>query len=407
MAATVPANSVREPTAPASSRRRLGRHRSVYTFSVLKIAESLPWYDFLNRPPLPVAASDSLDFLRRASILVTGAGGSIGSSLALRLAALRPRKLVLLEASENNLYELESRLCSQGASGVTVSCLGSVTDESLLEEIFATHSPKWILHTAAHKHVALLEEHPLAALNNNAVGTFALVRKAHMIGSQVILVSTDKAASPASVMGATKRLAELIVRAHGGTVVRLGNVLGSRGSVVETFIRQAASGDALTLTHPEARRYLLTLEESIELLLLGAIEAFARSQHDQPKSLLLAADLDRTYRVCDLAEFIALRVAPNRKVSFTTSGLRQGEKMVEELWGSDEIAAVDSRNGLRVIESPLVPLPQLEFELMRMEEAILSRDLTSAITILRGLVSFLPSDCLLALLQAAAVQVPA
>jgi FlaA1/EpsC-like NDP-sugar epimerase len=385
----------------------LGRYRPVYTFRVLQIAESFPWYDFLNRDPLPVAASDSLEFLRGASILVTGAGGSIGTSLALRLAALRPRRLVLLEASENNLYELESRLRSEGATGVTVSCLGSVTDESLLEEIFATHSPKWIFHAAAHKHVALLEEHPLAALKNNAAGTFALVKKAHLIGYQVILVSTDKAASSASVMGATKRLAELIVRAHGGTAVRLGNVLGSRGSVVETFIRQAASGDALTLTHPEARRYLLTLEESVELLLSGAIEAFARSQHDQPKSLLLAADLDRTYRVRDLAEFIALRVAPNRKVSFTTSGLRQGEKMVEELWGSDEIATGHARNGLRLVDSPLVPLPQLELELTRMEEAILCRDLRSAITILQSLVNFSPSDCLLALLQAAAVQVPA
>ena len=208
------------------------------------IEESVDWYRFLARPRLPLADSVAEDILRGKNILVTGAGGSIGSALAVRLARLLPHKLIVLEASESNLHELRSRFDRSQSADQPVSdsiCyLGSVTDEALLDEIFAQHQPDWIFHAAAHKHVPLLEDHPLAALTNNVLGTHALCMRAEAGRSRMVLLSTDKAAAPASMMGATKRVAELIVLAMGGTVVRLGNVLASRGSVVETFTRQIA-----------------------------------------------------------------------------------------------------------------------------------------------------------------------
>ena len=363
----------------------------IYTLIVQPIEESVDWYRFLERPRLPVADPAAENILRGKSILVTGAGGSIGSSLAVRLARLSPRKLVLLESSESHLHELQSRFDNSQSADDRVCYLGSVTDEALLDEIFAQHQPDWIFHAAAHKHVPLLEEHPLAALANNVLGTHALCTRAGR--SRVVLLSTDKAAAPASMMGATKRVAELIVLAMGGTAVRLGNVLASRGSVVETFARQIVQGEPITITDPEAGRFWLTVEESTELLISAAAEASENAM----EAMLLVPDLARTHLVGDLAKFIVKQFSPDKDTPVKFIGLGPGEKKLEVLWTEGEEAAVAGRNGLRRIHAQRMPRKQLEFGLRELRLAIGRRDLAEALTALQSLVpGYSPSQRVIA-----------
>ena len=357
------------------------------------IEESVDWYRFLARPRLPVADSAAEQILRGKSILVTGAGGSIGSSLAVRLARLSPHKLVLLESSESHLHELQSRFDNSHSANDRVCYLGSVTDEALFDEIFAQHQPDWIFHAAAHKHVSLLEDHPLAAMLNNVLGTHALCTRAEADRSRVVLLSTDKAAAPASMMGATKRVAELIVLAMGGTAVRLGNVLASRGSVVETFARQIAQGEPITITDPEAGRFWLTVEESTELLISAAAEA----SENVMEAMLLAPDLVRTHQVSDLAKFIVEQFSPDKDTPVEFIGLGPGEKKLEVLWAEDEEAAIAGRNGLRRIHTQLMLRKQLEFGLRELRLAIVRRDLAEALTALQSLVpDYSPSQRVIA-----------
>ena len=201
-------------------------------------------------------------------ILVTGAGGSIGSALARSLVAFAPRQLVLLEAAEHSLYEIDAALPHELDF---VPVLGSVTQPALLKELFARHQPQIVYHAAAYKHVPLMEQNPFAAIENNALGTSVLVEAARAGGvEQFILLSTDKAVDPVSIMGASKRIGELIVLAAGGKAVRLGNVLGSEGSIVPLFLKQIASGLPLTVTHASMRRYFLTISDAVTLLLHAA-----------------------------------------------------------------------------------------------------------------------------------------
>ncbi len=360
------------------------RYRSgVYTLIVQPIEESVDWYRFLARPRLPVADSVAEDILRGKSILVTGAGGSIGSSLAVRLAKLSPHKLVLLEASESHLHELQSRSERSQSVSDRVCYLGSVTDEALLDEIFAQHQPDWVFHAAAHKHVSLLEDHPLAALTNNVLGTHSLCMRAEAGRSRMVLLSTDKAAAPASMMGATKRVAELVVLATGGAAVRLGNVLASRGSVIETFIRQIAQGKPITITDPEAARFWLTVEESIELLISAAAEV----NDSATDAMLLVPDLARTHLVGDLAKFVVEQFPADQKTLVEVIGLRPGEKKQEVLWAETEEPASESRNGLRRIYTQSMSKTHLEFWLLALRQAIGMRDLAEALAALQSLVS--------------------
>ena len=237
---------------------------------MLSSLQNLDWRGFLARPRLASPPAEALDALAQLPILITGAGGSIGSALALRLGALSPPKLVLLEASESNLYALERDWAAAGIATPRSFILGSAADGALLEEVFSAHAPRIVFHAAAFKHVPLMEEQPLAAIANNIFVTETLVRRAAIHGARVVLLSTDKAVAPASVMGATKRVGEQIVLASGGTVLRLGNVLASRDSVAEIFARQIAQGGPITITDPAARRYFLTLDEAVNLLLTVA-----------------------------------------------------------------------------------------------------------------------------------------
>jgi FlaA1/EpsC-like NDP-sugar epimerase len=358
------------------------------------------WYSFLARPPLPPPSKNILKALAGQSTLITGAGGSIGAALAHRLTALNPPNLLLLESSESNLYALTSKLPS---SPSVTFLLGSAADPALLEYIFAKHSPDIVFHAAAFKHVPLMEQHPLAAIANNIFATEALTRAGAAHHSRVVLLSTDKAVEPASVMGATKRVAEQIVQTSRGTVLRLGNVLASRDSVAEIFARQIAHGGPITVTDPAARRYFLTLDEAVDLLLIAAA-------HPLPPALF-APILHATHFIADLANFMAHTLAPGREIPIEFTEPRPGDKETEQLWSTTEISYPSPPNastsgGLVSLQLSTLPSSQLTSALARLHISVEARDIPAALALLQSLVSdYTPSPSLQSLAHHALPQV--
>lgn len=282
-------------------------------------------------------------------ILVTGAGGSIGSALAQRLSESASVHLVLLEKSENDLYELGNQLSK--AVCRTTFAIGDVSDASLLAEIFEMHRPQIVFHAAALKHVPLMERHPLAAVHNNVLGTYTLVKQAiEFRVDNLVMLSTDKAVNPASIMGASKRIAELVLCALAEsatrlTSVRFGNVFGSRGSVVPRFAELIEKRLPLTVTHTEATRYFMTGHEAVELI-LSAVWLGTGGDVLVPK-------LGNPKRILDLAEEL-IRLAglvPETDVPIIFTGLRPGEKLFEELLASDDTVSDTENPGIRSVKS--------------------------------------------------------
>ena len=296
--------------------------------------------DLLRRDPIRT----DLEQVRRLAtdrvVLVTGAGGSIGSELCRQLAGLRPRRLVALGRGENSIFELMQEVTRAFPEVEIVPVIADVRDAQTLREVFRRHRPYAVFHAAAHKHVPLMEQNPAEAVLNNVVGTENTVRLAAEFDAEhFVLVSTDKAVRPTSIMGATKRLAEAVVhdvsRRSGKRYVsvRFGNVLGSRGSVVPTFLRQIAAGGPVTVTHPEMRRYFMTIPEAVQLVLqAGALgegsETFVLDMGEPVRIADLAADLIR---------LSGLEVGRDVAIEFTE--MRPGEKLYEELFFSAECAA--------------------------------------------------------------------
>ncbi len=357
---------------------------------MISLLSTLDWRGFLARQRLPSPSLQVLDALYRIPTLITGAGGSIGSALTLRLAALAPPSLLLLDASEGRLYALQQAWAAAGVAGEMTPILGSVADRSLLDEIFTVHGPRLVFHAAAFKHVPLMEEQPLAAIANNIFGTLTLTAAAGAQGARVVLLSTDKAVEPASVMGATKRVAERIVLAAGGVVLRLGNVLATRDSVTETFARQIAQGQALTVTDPAARRYFVTLDEAVNLLLIAAAEP-------RPQTML-APEIAVPHFIADLAQFMARTLAPERTIEVDFTSPRPGDKDSEKLWSASETARPAGQSGMVSIDSPALPEGQLEALLDALRADVDARDLAAALVHLCALVpDYTPSAAVMAL----------
>ena len=334
--------------------------------------DEIDWHAFLQRPALPRTAN--LDSLLDRSILVTGAGGSIGSALSLRLASIAPRRLILLDSSEQALYRLQIQLTGFQSSDI-FTILGSVNDALLLDEICALHQPNIVFHAAAHKHAPLLEEQPLAAIATNTLGTATLadclIRHRN---PRLILLSTDKVVEPTSILGATKRVAELITLSAGGVVLRLANVLGSEGSVVETFLKQIAAGGPITITHPEADRFFLTSDETVDLLLTAA------TSERGPR--LLIPRLERSHRISDLAEFLASAHAAVRPVECVYAGLRAGEKLHELLYSASEHSAPSRLPGLVEVQPSSIEKHPLDAQLSRLAQSVDRRNLLQAMNTL-------------------------
>jgi O-antigen biosynthesis protein WbqV len=308
--------------------------------------------DLLSRPQaaLDRAAIDRLVAGRR--ILISGAGGTIGGELARQIAALQPAELVLLDSSEFNLYaiDLEVRDRCPGLSCRAVLC--DVRNGRHVARVFAEHRPELVFHAAALKHVPMVELNPSEGVHTNVIGTRHVADAAHQFGAlAMVQVSTDKAVNPASIMGASKRLAEFYCQAldlaGNGTgtaaarpaprfmTVRFGNVLGSSGSVVPLFQRQLARGGPLTVTDPEVRRYFMTVREAVELVLQATAHGL---EHPEGKGRIFVLDMGEPVKIVDVARRL-IRLAglqPGVDVEIRTVGLRPGEKLCEELFDSEE-----------------------------------------------------------------------
>ena len=336
--------------------------------------------------------------------MITGGGGYIGSALSTALAEAAPRLLVLLDNSEHNLHELSMHLREQDCAPHQ-AILGDVCDATLLAEVFERYRPEVIFHAAACKHVPLMESNPLAAIRTNAIGTWRLMlaatTAAKTIGDiQLLLVSTDKAVKPASVMGATKRVAE-IVTDHAGSygitaqTIRLGNVFGSNGSVAPLFARQISNGGPVTVTHPQAARYFFTLDDAVQLILRAAT---------MPSGTFIPA-LPPALRIADLAERMIREAhgadSPDIFIKFTA--LRPGDKLHEEFVNTDEIVGT-SADQLARVRGPVPNGPQFDAAMQRLEQEVDRRQLGTAMEILRELVpQYQPSAPLLAMLHRASV----
>jgi O-antigen biosynthesis protein WbqV len=353
--------------------------------------EAIDWQGFLARPAISSPSPEMLQDALSQPILITGAGGSIGSALAMRLAQFAAPRLILLEAAENSLFHLERALARaphSDAAGQATFVLGNAGDRATLDDLFTAHRPRLVFHAAAHKHVPLLEQQAFAAIGNNIFATETLVAVAAAHSARVVLVSTDKAVEPASVMGATKRVAERIVLRGGGTALRLGNVLASSGSVAEVFAQQIAQGGPMTVTDAEARRYFLTKDEAVNLLLFAAACA---------APAILAPALAHAHGIAELAGYMARALAPGREIAVQFTGLRPGDKVAELLWDPSEIARPDTGTPLvRIESSPSSPM-QFDAEISALRAAVNNRDLAAALAQLRGLVpGFHPSKTVLA-----------
>lgn len=288
--------------------------------------------DLLGREAVALDHEGIKALIKGQVIMVTGAGGSIGSELCRQIAEQNPAKLILVERSEPALFAIEQELISSHRHVGLLASASSVCDEASIERIFAKYRPALVFHAAAHKHVPLMESQPAEALRNNAMGTEIVARLASQHGTtKFILVSTDKAVNPTNVMGASKRLAEMLLeqKSNGGTgcvfaAVRFGNVLGSSGSVVPTFRRQISAGGPVTVTHPEVTRYFMSIPEAVGLILQSALQAKGGE--------IFVLDMGEPVKIVDLArQMIELSgFKPDEDIKITFTGLRPGEKLYEE-----------------------------------------------------------------------------
>jgi FlaA1/EpsC-like NDP-sugar epimerase len=286
--------------------------------------------DLLKRPQ--VEGRSGFDYLRGSTVLVTGAGGSIGFELCRQVAYARPARLVMLGHGENSLFEAHAQIHEQFADVTLQVVVADIRDRARIARVFAQYEPDVVFHAAAHKHVHLMEEHFEEAVSNNVVGTQNVVDAALATKTQrLVAISTDKAVSPTGIMGASKRMAGIIVReaarrsARKFLVVRFGNVLGSRGSVVPFFKRQIERGGPVTITHPEMKRFFMTIPEAVHLVL----EAGGIGEGGE----LFVLNMGKPVRIKDLAEdLIRLSGFTTDQIPIVVSGVRPGEKLEEALW---------------------------------------------------------------------------
>ena len=320
--------------------------------------------DLLGRDPVHLDLEGITEDLQGQSVLVTGAAGSIGAELARQIATFGPARLVLVDRAESDLYFIQMELTARHPTLALHAVIADVTQADRLEAVFAAHRPQYVIHAAAYKHVPLMETNVVEAVRNNVVGTLTVAECAVRAGVQkFLLISTDKAVNPSSVMGATKRIAERITFglprfAAGSTsfrAVRFGNVLASQGSVVPLFERQLAQGVPLTVTHPAVERYFMTIPEAVQLVLHAAALP-------ETAGMIAMLDMGRPVRILDLAEkLIRLSgLVPYRDIPVVFTGLRAGEKLQEELCYAFEAARPTRTEKVRVLDGHVEDTGMLE-----------------------------------------------
>ena len=299
--------------------------------------------------------------------------------MAKEIAAAGPSRLVLLDSTEHNLFQIQQQVESCKA------VLGSVDDVSLLDDIFSRFQPEVIYHAAAFKHVPLLERNPIAAVRNNTIGTYTLAHAARRHGTRrLILISTDKAVNPHSVMGVSKRIAELAVVTLNMNAIRLGNVVGSSGSVVPIFLRQIADGGPVTVTHPEATRWFMSLNQAVSsILACGMAEVEGR---------ILVPELGTPTRITDLA---SLLIGEAAEIPIVFSGCRPGDKLTEDLVYKTETEEGTIDSPLRVFRTCRQQPAEIEEIMQRLSDCIASLDVPGLVRTLCSVVpEYVPSSLL-------------
>ncbi len=344
--------------------------------------------DLLSRTPIDLDNEATRQMVRGKSVLITGAGGSIGSELARQLTLLNPGMVLLYERHENSLYNIHKELDDQKLGLPIVPLIGDVTDAQRLCVVLEQYKPQILFHAAAHKHVPLVELNPLEAVKNNCLGTRVTAEAANLYGvEQFVHISTDKAVNPSSVMGATKRVAELIIQDIARTsktrflLVRFGNVLGSSGSVVLRFQEQIRSGGPVTVTHPEIRRYFMLIPEAVQLVLQAA--TIGEQGH------IYILDMGEQIKVLDMARSL-IRLSglvPGKDIPIRFVGLRPGEKLYEELVAEGEIATNSRLDKILQIRATNPPdFVKFKEKLVALESAIHRDEASTVIERLREIV---------------------
>ncbi len=293
--------------------------------------------DLLGRDPIELDNKNIKNLIKDKTILVTGGGGSIGSEFCRHIIKYKPQNLVILDIYENTLYDIERELEADYPTANIKAIIGSVRDKERLEEVFNKYKPNVVFHAAAHKHVPLMETSPLEAIHNNVFGTYNVVNCADKFGvEKFVLISTDKAVNPTNIMGASKRVCEMIVQTKNKTsktdfvAVRFGNVLGSNGSVIPLMKKQIEKGGPVTVTHKEITRYFMTIPEAVQLILQAV--TYAKGGE------IFVLDMGEPVKIYDLAVSLIrlMGYEPNVDIPIIITGLRPGEKLYEELLMAEE-----------------------------------------------------------------------
>lgn len=309
--------------------------------------------DLLGREPVHVDLSSIMGYVSGKTVLITGGGGSIGSELCRQIASYQPRQLVIVDIYENTTYDVQNELRRNFPDLNLVVLIASVRNTKRMDAIFEKYRPDIVYHAAAHKHVPLMEDSPNEAVKNNVLGTWKVVQAADKWNvKRFVMISTDKAVNPTNIMGATKRICEMIIQTynrHSQTefvAVRFGNVLGSNGSVIPLFKKQIEAGGPVTVTHPDIIRYFMTIPEAVALVLQAG--AYAKGGE------IFVLDMGEPVRILDLAKNLILLSGhkPNVDIMITYTGLRPGEKLYEEMLMKEE-GLQDTENKLIHIGKPL------------------------------------------------------
>lgn len=311
---------------------------SGFTESLSDLVREVRYEDLLGRDPVKVNQAGIGVFLGNKTVLVTGGGGSIGSELCRQIVKYNPARLIIFDIYENNAYGIQMELERHYPELQIITLIGSVRDYDRLEKVFKDYKPQIIYHAAAHKHVPLMEDSPNEAIKNNCLGTFNMAKLADLYKAEnFTLISTDKAVRPTNVMGATKRICEMIIQSYAKksehtryAAVRFGNVLGSNGSVIPLFLKQIEEGGPVTVTHKEITRFFMTIPEAVSLVLQASL--FAKGGE------IFVLDMGKPVKIYDLAEnLIRMKgYKPNEDILIEISGLRPGEKLYEELLMDEE-----------------------------------------------------------------------
>lgn len=331
--------------------------------------------DLLGRDPIQVNLEEICRYISGKVVMVTGGGGSIGSELCRQLCTVAPARIVIFDIYENDAYMLRNELLSEYDDIDIIIEIGNVCDKERVNEVFAKYRPGAVFHAAAHKHVPLMEHCPREAVHNNVFGTLNAVRAADAYGAaRFIFISTDKAVNPTSVMGATKRMGEMIVQYYARTsktiftAVRFGNVLGSNGSVIPVFQRQIAAGGPVTVTHPDIERFFMTIPEASRLV----IQAGGMAHGGE----IFILDMGEPVKIVDLAKgLIQLQgLTPDVDIKIEFTGLREGEKMYEELLMDEESTLPTDNQSIMISTGQEISYDQVASKLDELENALSATD---------------------------------